>query len=319
MGGMPSLRRAAWASLIAALVAASPALAQPGLNYRTADPRNLVRVWTQLPDEQRAAVADAIAERRAEALPALWEAARFGSAPEKVFACGMIAELRDRDGVDVLVDASADGDVRVRRRAATALRILGDRRAASRLRVIARTESDLGVLKSALAALGKLGLARDVRVIAPFLAHADPGVRVVAAGALAMLGDERGLDLVLQATGAADPGVQKNATYALGLFRSPLAGARIDAILADPQAPWRAYALLAQAERALAGQTPARQVELLDRFAQIRSRTVAEWAVDRLTDLGGRDAVAALQRASRRSTPVGLLAARRLTVLEAQP
>jgi HEAT repeat protein len=231
----------------------------------------------------------------------------------------MIAELRDRDGVDVLVDASADADVRVRRRAATALRILADRRSAPRLRAVTRSETDLGVLKSALAALGKLGLPRDVGTVAPFLTHDDLGVRVVAAGALAMLGDERGLDLVLQAAGAADPGAQKSATYALGLFRAPAAGTRLDAILADPQAAWRAYALLAQAERALFGQPPARQVELLDQFAQIRSRTVAEWAVDRLTDLGGADAEAALRRASQRSTPVGRLAARRLMVVEARP
>ena len=316
MGGL--LRTAA--IVAAALCAiAGEAGAQAALNYRSAEPRALVRVWTQLPEQQRAPIVDAMAERRDEVLPALWEAARFGTAQEKLFACGMIAELRDRDGVDVLVDASADADVRVRRRAATALRILADRRAAPRLRAILRTESDLGTVKTALAALGKLGQARDARLVGSFLDHADANVRVVAAGALAMLGDERGLDLVLQATASTDPAVQKNATYALGLFRAPAAGAKLDAILADPQSAWRAYALLGQAERALHGQTPARQVALLDELAQIRSRTVAEWAVDRLTDLGGPDAAAALQRASQRSTPVGKLAARRLAIVEQQP
>ncbi len=312
----------ATATVVAGLliaVASGLASAQATSDYRTADPRALVRAWAQAPRDDQAAIANAIVARRTESLPALWEAARFGAAPEKVFACGMIAELRDRDGVDAVVDASADGDVRVRRRAATALRILADRRAAPRLRAITRSESDLGVLKTALAALGKLGQARDVLTIAPFLTHADPGVRVVAAGSLAMLGDERGLALVLQAVTDPDPGVQKNATYALGLFKAPAATARLDAILADPQAPWRAFALLAKGERALAGQTPTQQLALLDEFAQMHSRTVAEWAVDRLTDLGGAGAADVLRRVSNRPTPVGRLAARRLAVMESQP
>lgn len=312
MRGAAALGAAALAWIIAA-----PLLAQTS-DYRSADPRALVRAWAQAGPRDREPIAEALIERRAEAKPALWDAARFGSTPEKVFACGMLAELRDRDGVDAVVDASGDADVHVRRRAATALRILADRRAAPRLRTLT-ADPDLGVVKTSLAALGKLGEARDVRTIAPFLGHADPGVRVVAAGALAMLGDERGLALVLQATGDADPGVQKNATYALGFFAAAAAAAKLDAIIADPQASWRAYALLGKAERALVGQPAAQQLALLDQFAQMRSRTVAEWAVDKLTDLGGSGAAAVLRRVSNRPTPVGGLAARRLHLLEPQP
>lgn len=295
---------------------AAPVLAQS--DYRTAAPRALVHAWAQAGKRERGPIVEALIARRAEARPALWDAARFGSTREKIFACSMIAELRDRDGVDAVVDASGDADVRVRRRAATVLRILADRRAAPRLRALT-ADADAGVVKTALAALGRLGEARDVRTIAPFLAHADAGVRVTAAGALALLGDERGLALVLQATGDPDPGVQKTATYALGFFSAPAATAKLDAILADPQAAWRAYALLAKAEHALAGQPAAQQIALLDQFAQMRSRTVAEWAVDRLTDLGGPDAAAILRRVSNRPTPVGGIAARRLRLLEPQP
>ena len=316
MGGSNVRGAAALVAAALVLATATSGLAQSS-DYRTADPRALVNAWTHAPAAERGPIVDALIERRAQAQPALWEAARFGSSQEKKFACSMIAELRDHDGVDALVDASADADVHVRRRAATALRILADRRAVPRLRAITRDESDLGVLKTALVALGKLGDARDVATIAGFLGHGDAGVRVVAAGALAMLGDERGLAIALQATGDPDPGVQKSATYALGFFTAPAAAAKLDAIIADPQADWRAYALLAKAERALAGQPPAQQVALLDEFAQMRSRTVAEWAVDRLTDLGGADAAAALRRATKRSTPVAGLAARRLRALEA--
>lgn len=298
---------------------ATLAAAQMTPNYRSVAPRTLVHAWTQAPAHERPAIADAVVAQRAAARPALRDAALSGTPAERVFACGMLAELRDRDSLDVLLEATADADVRVRRRAATALRILNDRRAAPRLRALTRGTPDTGVLKTALAALGRLGLPADVATIAPFLDHDDVGVRVVAAGALALLGDERGLALVLEASEVGNPGVQKTATYALGLFGDPAAAARLDAILADPDGAWKAYALLGKAERALAGQPPARQVELLGEFAQLRSRTVAEWAVERLTDLGGAEAEAALRRASNRSTPVGAMAARRLTALGAQP
>ena len=312
--------RAAWLTLVGLLALVSqPAGGQSRPDYRTADPRALVEAWKTVPRDEQAALAAAIVARRAEMLPVLWDAARFGDTPEKMFACGMIAEMRDHDGVDAVLAATADADVRVRRRAATALRMLADRRAGARLRELVRKDSDLGVVKTALAALGRLGMTGDIRLIAPLVGHADEGVRVVAAGALAMLGDERGLALEVQATTSADPGVQKSATYALGFFKAAAAGDRLQAILADPQGAWKSYALVAQAERSLAGKPAATQVVLLDGLANGRSRTLAEWSVDRLTDLGTADAADVLRRVRDRRTPVGPLAERRLLLIGAQP
>jgi HEAT repeat protein len=156
-------------------------------------------------------------------------------------------------------------------------------------------------------------------LIEPFLAHNDDGVRVVAAGALAMLGDQQGLDLVIQATYAADPGVQKSATYALGFFPAGAAGERLQAIVDDPQGAWKGYALVALGERRLAAQTTSEQVATLDALAGGRSRTLAEWAVDRLTDIGNADAAAVLRKLRDRQTPVGAMAERRLRALETTP
>jgi HEAT repeat protein len=307
--------------LAAALLAlAVPAFAQAAPDYRAANPKDLVRELKAAAPGDRAAIVSAMVARRGQVLPELWNAARFGDAADKVVACSMIAELRDRDGVDAVVDASGDGDVRVRRRAATALRILNDRRAAARLRQLVRTDTDLGVVKTAIAALGQLGAARDVALIAPFVGHPDAGTRVVAAGSLAMLGDERGLTLVLEATRAGDdPGAQKSATYALGYFKAAAAAARVQEILADPQGAWKSYALIALAQRQLAGQPAAAQIATLDTLANGRSRTAAEWSVERLTDLGGADAAAVLRKVRSKSTPVSRLAERRLQLLEAQP
>lgn len=321
MGGRQSSGRglSAIVALLGTLATASlPALGQSPPDYRTASPRALVQAWKTAPREERNAIAAALVARGAQVLPALWDAIRFGDRQEKLFACSMIAEMRDRDGVDALLGATTDPDVKVRRRAATALRILADPRSAPRLRELTRSETDLGVLKTTLAALGRLGQRRDLHLIEPFLAHGDHGVRVLAAGALAMLDDEQGLDLVLQATHAADPSVQKSATYALGLFAAAAAGQRLEAILGDPQGAWKSYALIALAERRLATQSTAEQIATLDALARGRSRNLAEWAVDRLTDIGNADAAAVLRKVLARQTPVGPMAERRLRVLEAR-
>ena len=153
MGGRTRVRGVTLVVAVWMAVAVAPVVAQTS-DYRSADPRALVQAWALAPQRERGPIVEALITRRAQSLPALWEAARFGTRKEKVFACGMIAEMRDRDGIDALVDASGDADVHVRRRAATALRILADQRSAPRLRAIVRDESDLGVLKTALAALG---------------------------------------------------------------------------------------------------------------------------------------------------------------------
>jgi HEAT repeats len=321
MGGTESSRRGlrTIVALLTTLAASLPAAAQSLPDLHTADPRALVQALKTAPRGDRATIAAALVARRAQALPVLRESVRSGDRTEKLIACSLIAEMRDRDSVDSLLAATADPDVKVRRRAATVLRILADRRSAARLRQLVRSESDLGVLKTALAALGRLGQRSDSPLIEPFLVHGDDGVRVVAAGALAMLGDQQGLDLVIQATYAADPGLQKSATYALGFFPSDAAGERLQAILDDPQGAWKSYALIALGERRLAAQTTAEQVATLAALANGRSRTLAEWAVDRLTDIGNADAADALRTVRDRQTPVGALAKRRLRVLETTP
>lgn len=297
----------------------APAIAQSTASYRTANPRALVDALKSAAQDERNVIAQAMIARRAEMLPTVRESVRSGDRAEKMIACSLIAEMRDRDSLDAVLAASADPDVYVRRRAATVLRVLADTRALPRLRQLLRSESDTGVIKTALAALGRIGQRRDVANIQPFLAHADHGVRVLAATALAMLGDQRGLDLVLAATQASDPGVQKHATYALGLFSAPQAAARLQAILDDPNGAWKGYALIAQGERTLATQSLTEQVATLDTLAHWRSRTLAEWAVDRLTDIGNAEAIAVLRKVRARTTPVGQLAERRLVVLGVQP
>lgn len=309
------------ALLAACFVAAValPAVGQPPVGLRNASPRQLLQEWKTAERTERPALAAEMIARRGQMLPELRAAVRGGDQAEKLLACSMIAELRDRDSLADVIAATADPDVVVRRRAATVLRILGDRRAAARLRRILREESDLGVMMSSLAALGRIGDAGNRLAVQPFLNHDSAAVRVVAAGALAMLGDERGLEIVLVGSESDDPEVRSSATYALGLFDAAAAGERIEEILADPNGAWKSHAQIAQVERRLRGETAAQRLQTLDELANGRSRTAAEWAVDRLTDIGGPEAVAVLRGVRGRSTPVGAKAGRSLLSLGVEP
>lgn len=310
------------AILLAALLCAvpmAPAAAQRGGDLRSASPRQLIEQWKTAARTERPALAAEMIARRGQVLPELRAAVRTGDRAEKLFACSMIAELRDRDSLADVIAATGDTDVVVRRRAATVLRILGDARSAVRLRRIVREESDRGVLMSTIAALGRVGKPADIAAIEGFLTGDDAGVRVIAAGALAMLGDERGLEVVLIGSESDDPEVRSSATYALGLFDAAAAGERIDAILADSDGAWKAYARIARVERQLRREAAAEQVRTLEDLANGRSRVAAEWAVDRLTDIGGAGAIAALRSVRERSTPVGGKAQRRLLALGVEP
>jgi len=58
---------------------------------------------------------------------------------------------------------------------------------------------------------------------------------------------------------------------------------------------------------------------LLDSLANGRSRTLASWSVDRLTDLNTPAAADVLRKVTTRQTPVAQVAARRLLLIGAQP
>jgi hypothetical protein len=73
--------------------------------------------------------------------------------------------------------------------------------------------------------------------------------------------------------------------------------------------------LIAVAQRRMAAQSTVDQIATLDTVANGRSRTAAEWAVERLTDIGDGDAAEVLRRVGERSTPIG--AGRRRAVFRA--
>ena len=288
--------------------------AQPQNRFAAMGPRALVGEWPRASRPDRERIADAIAEGGEPSLAVLRDVTATGSRDEKVFACSMIAELRDKDGVPAVLSATTDKDVEVRRRAATALRILGDIRARPRMRALLQSAEDLGVQKSALATLGKIGARSDRARVRPFLAHADPEVRVVAAIALAMLGDMGGRDVLLTAIASNNPGAQKQATFGLGYLDDPASRAHLQAILDDPGGHWKSYAAIAIAARDMQSTSAAEKVAILAPIARGRSRIANRWALEQLTDIATPEARAVIGTLADGTRPVAASARRRLTI-----
>ncbi len=324
---MPSLARksarapmlGSWAlALMLVLLLGGSAEVQSQNRFAAMGPRALVGEWQAASRPDRERIADAIAARGEPSLVVLRNVAETGNRGEKVFACSMIAELRDADGVPAVLTATTDSDVEVRRRAATALRILADVRARPRMRTLLQSAEDLGVLKTALATLGKIGARSDRARVRPFLAHADPEVRVVAAIALAMLGDESGRNVLLTAIASDNPGAQKQATFGLGYLDDAASRARLQAILDDPGGRWKSYATIAITVRDMGSLSAAEKVTMLFPIARGRSRIANRWALEELTDIDTPEARAVIRTLADGTRPVALSARRRLAIAGAR-
>ena len=296
-------------------IATAPGLARGQTQYKAMAPEVLVQAWPGATRPDRTLIEDALVERRATSLPALRQSARAGAVAEKLFACALLAEMRDQGSTATLLTATTDSDARVRARAVSALRIVGDRSAASRMRQLVRGEKSGPVLKVSLAALGELGTSRDAGLVRPLLSHPSEDVRVMAAGALAMLGDQGGQEIVLAATRSADPWVQKQATFALGYLGTPEATARVHEILDDPSGQWKSYAVMALALQELRAQFPQEQVVTLDSVARGQDGLAADWALDRLVDLASAEATQELATLTGQPGELGRQAARRLKAI----
>ncbi len=280
--------------------------------------RALVEAFRKAPAQDVGEIATEIINQRTEAAPALREMLATGTRGDRKLACAMLAQLRDHDSVDALLAASFDPDVEVTGRAVSALRILADARAAGRFRELVQSAPSAGVRKRAMVGLGKVGAARDLALLRPYLADSDESVRVIAAGVMAMLGNGEGEDILLAATHSNNPIAQKDATGALGYLSSTTARQRLEEILQDPDGAWKSYAAIALAIQAGAGASSRQQAAALETLAHSGNRVVASWALDELTDSPSADSTAALRRLSTRPSRIGRRAQLRLRVKEGQ-
>lgn len=126
-----------------------------------------------------------------------------------------------------------NGDNRVRRQAAAALGVLGDRSAVVRLMLIIARDESPDVRRVAASALGRLGDTRATESLVGALEDAEPAVRAAAVRALEALADP--LTHVALASVVKDPDaiVRYNADRAVGTLRAVQAIAPLLDVLAD--------------------------------------------------------------------------------------
>jgi serine/threonine-protein kinase len=121
-------------------------------------------------------------------------------------AIEILNQTKDERAVDYLLQATRDSDWWVSERAVDALAEIGSQKAVPRL--VEMLRGSARSVPAAIRALGKLGDARMIDVLAPQLTRPEKDIRVEAMHAIARLADEKRADSVriqLQAAAAADP------------------------------------------------------------------------------------------------------------------
>lgn len=253
--------------------------------FREFAPDALIHMWEQASRSEKWAIELVILGKRSSALPTLRDTLLNGSLSEKMLAGSLLAEMRDRGSVDALLDASYDKEEKVQARAITALRLIGDSKAAPRFREIVQTYHHRAVLKCALAALGKIGSSADVPLIKEKLSNPDESVRVNAAGALALLGSTEGYNILFAATHGENSLAQIDALFYLGYINSKEATIRLEEIISDPQGKWKSYARIALAQQKLNNKSLQEKAEYLASLVKDPNRHLKLWAVEQLSEL----------------------------------
>lgn len=289
---------------------------QPSLEQlKTMPPEALIQAWENADRNQRSLFLDALIENRSSSLPALRDAVLKGTSSEKLIACALIAEMRDKDSVITLLAATSDPDEQVRTRAITALRLIGDPRAVPRLRELVQTTPEGPVLKSSLAALGTLGGSEDISLIQPSLFHSDESVRVNAAAALALLGNSDGQSVLLASSHSENSLARLEATVALGYLNTLEARTRLQEIINDPEGRWKNEAHVALAQQDLTAKlTTSEKIGYLMLLTQDQNRLVARWAVAKLADLNTPEATQLMRELADKGGKLGQQAHRLLKV-----
>jgi len=280
------------AVILACLIQASSAQESVGNRFALMSPQELIATFGQAGRLERKAIVEALVDNRNEALPALRAALHSGTPAQAILAARLLGEMRDTSAVDALIDLAQSRHVTVALHAITALRDIGATRAAPALRQILLEDSvKKNVSICVLLALGTLGDDSDLPTIRTFLTAPCPVVVTAAARALAMLGDRGAQDVLIPMTDSPNPAVQALAIEGLGHLNTPEATRRLQDILEDPRATWKADARIALLDQQLrTSLSIPEQIRDLAQFARDENRWIAAWAIRRFADMDTSEA-----------------------------
>lgn len=299
-------------------VFAAPKQPQDPNRLTNKSPVQLLELWDDASRAEQRAIQEKLIDDISVFIPILRNKVLVGTQKQKLFACAIIAEVRDVNSVPILLQAIDDPDDKVKTRAISSLRRLKANQAATKIRQQIPKAKSKGILKASLAALGTLGTSQDISAIRNFLSDSDESVQVNAAAAMALLGNYQGQDILLAATQSSSSGVKKEATYSLGFFDTTEAKDRLQEILSDPNGQWKSYAKIALVQQELLNKAIAQQLIILEATANDSNQRVAEWAVEKISDIDVPQGNAILRKVEQNNTKVGRRAKRILKIKEAR-
>jgi hypothetical protein len=249
-------------------------------------PQQLIERYHKSPLAQREAIVDLLMDKRADSIIALRNTVTSGiTTKEKVFACKLLMEMRDRGAVRTLLQATETPEKVVRIHAINALREIGDVKAAPKFRKFLEAAPDNETLICSIYGLGKLGNKSDIKTLRGYLDKSQAIVKTSAAVSCAMLGEPNVLNILLEMTGNEDPLVSKMAVQGLGFINTPESAARLRAILNDPNAMWRNYAQISLKQQKLTSlRSEPERIQLLSGLSYDSNKWISEWAVKQLAD-----------------------------------
>jgi hypothetical protein len=248
-----------------------------------ADTRELVGRWLAASRRERRSLLDRLLARKGSFFVVLRDLLRTGTAEEKMRACSILAQARDEEAVDALLNTLDDPNPHVQVRGILSLARMGVRAAAGPIRERLVSTSDILVEIACVTALGALGDASDHVLLQDLLAHEDARLQVCAAYALARLGNTGGDEVLLAATHNAEGQARRDATYSLGFLDTPEARARLEEIIATPEGRWKTEAHVALANQRLRTcATESDSLNVLADCARDDRTSVAAWAFELL-------------------------------------
>ena len=277
-------------------------------------PAQLVELWDDASHAERVIIQNRLIDDIPTAIPILQNKILTGTQKQKLFACTMIAEIRDTNSVPILLKAIDDPDDKVKIRAISSLGILKANQAADKIRQEMSITKNKGVLKASLAALGTLGRPQDIAVLKTYLSSPDESVKVNAAAAMALLGNYDGQNILIAGIQSSNPGVKKEATYSLGFINTDQAKIKLQEIINDPNGQWKSYAKIALAQQELLNKPINQQLIILEVTTNDENQRVAEWAVEKIADMDVPQGNAILQKVEKHKTEAGMRASRLLKI-----
>lgn len=250
---------------------------------------------------------------REKNLPYLRQAARSGGRSTRMMAIRLLAEIRDPQAAALAFEGLGAENVAIRRRAATALKILEGQVPLPRIAALLPVERDLGTLKSLIVAIGASGQAEAADVLRPYLSHADQSVRVNTAISLARIGSTEGFAEILAGLESRiDMPACREATYGLGFFAGEerRASKAAQSIINDPRGVWKGEAGISLLRLELTHAPD--KLMLLSKAASTGHRLVRNWAIGEIAAMGNPKAFAWLQGKAGDNDAFGRLAAFKL-------